>query len=126
MSSPAAPLLCRRDAEGRIVALTRQALSEDEARAGGWEAAPAGDPAVDHFLRGVASETNPLSLTDAGMGRVTEDLIDVLIDRGVIQFTDLPVAAQAKLLQRRQTRAQLAHRLKLLADEGDERDDGLI
>lgn len=126
MSSSAKPLLCRRDPEGRIVALTRQPLSEDEARAGGWEMAQAGDPAVDHFLHGVASETNPLSLTDAGMGRVTEDLIDVLIDRGVIQFTDLPVAAQAKLLQRRQTRAQLAHRLKLLADDGDERDGGLI
>lgn len=126
MSSPVTPLLCRRDAEGRVVALTRQPLSEDEARAGGWEPAEAGDPAVDHFLRAVASETNPLSLTDAGMGRVTEDLIDVLIDRGVIQFTDLPVPAQAKLLQRRQTRAQLVHRLNLLADDGDERDRGLI
>lgn len=126
MPSPAAPLLCRRDAEGRVVALTRQPLSQEEARAGGWEPAEAGDPAVAHFLRAVASETNPLSLTDAGMGRVTEDLIDVLIDRGVIQFTDLPVPAQAKLLQRRQTRAQLAHRLNLLADDGDERDRGLI
>lgn len=117
------PLLCRRDREGRVVALTRQALSDEEARAGGWEPAQPGDPAVAHFLQGVASESNPLSLTDAGMGRVTEDLIDVLIDRGVIQFTDLPSAAQAKLLARRQTRAQLARRLKLLADEGD---DGLI
>lgn len=123
MSSSTHPLLCRRDREGRVVALTRQALSEDEVRGGGWEPAQADDPAVEHFLRDIASDTNPLSLTDAGMGRVTEDLIDVLIDRGVIQFTDLPVAAQAKLLQRRQTRAQLAHRLKLLGDEGD---DGLI
>jgi len=126
MSSPVTPLLCRRDAEGRVVALTRQPLSQDEVRAGGWAPAEAGDPAVDHFLRDVASETNPLSLTDAGMGRVTEDLIDVLIDRGVIQFTDLPAPAQAKLLQRRQTRAQLSHRLDLLAEGGDERDGGLI
>ena len=34
-----------------------------------------------------------------------------------IQFTDLPVAAQNKLLQRRQTRATLANRLDLLGGD---------
>ena len=53
------------------------------------------------------------------MARVLEDLIDVLITRGHIQFTDLPDAAQAKLLERRQTRANLTHRLNLLPDEKD-------
>jgi hypothetical protein len=62
---------------------------------------------------------NPLSQTDTGLARVLEDLIDVLITRGHIQFTDLPEAAQAKLLERRQTRANLSHRLDLLPDEGD-------
>ena len=62
---------------------------------------------------------NPLSETDTGMARVLEDLIDVLITRGNIQFTDLPEAAQAKLLERRQTRANLTHRLNLLPDEKD-------
>ncbi len=57
--------------------------------------------------------------SDAGMVRVLEDLVDVLITRGVIQFTDLPVPAQAKLLQRRETRANLANRLDLLGDEGE-------
>ena len=42
-----------------------------------------------------------LSDSDAGLARVTEDLIDILITRGVIQFTDFPPAAQAKLLDRR-------------------------
>ena len=58
-----------------------------------------------------------LSETDADLVRVLEDLIDVLITRGVIQFTDLPEAAQAKLLGRRQTRATLTHRLELLPDD---------
>jgi len=62
---------------------------------------------------------HPLSETDTGLARVLEDLIDVLITRGHIQFTDLPEAAQAKLLERRQTRASLSHRLDLLPDEGD-------
>jgi hypothetical protein len=58
-----------------------------------------------------------LAGTDAGLARVTEDLIDILIHRGVIQFTDFPPAAQAKLLERRQTRATLSRRLQLLDDD---------
>jgi hypothetical protein len=61
-----------------------------------------------------------LSETDADLVRVLEDLIDVLITRGVIQFTDLPEAAQAKLLERRQTRATLTHRLELLPDDNND------
>lgn len=59
-----------------------------------------------------------LADSDASVARITEDLIDILITRGLIQFTDFPPAAQAKLLERRQTRSVLSHRLRLL-DEGD-------
>ncbi len=64
---------------------------------------------------------NALAESDIALARVLEDLIDVLITRGHIQFTDLPEAAQAKLLERRQTRATLTHRLELLPgdSEGD-------
>ncbi len=60
-----------------------------------------------------------LASSDSGLARVTEDLIDILIHRGVIQFTDFPAAAQAKLLQRRLTRATLSRRLRLLDGEAD-------
>lgn len=60
-----------------------------------------------------------LSQSDIGLARVLEDVIDVLITRGVIQFTDLPDEAQAKLLERRQTRASLSNRLQLLPMDGD-------
>ena len=43
----------------------------------------------------------------------------VLITRGVIQFTDLPEPAQAKLLERRETRASLNNRLQLLPMDSD-------
>lgn len=59
-----------------------------------------------------------LANSDAAVARIAEDLIDILITRGVIQFTDFPQAAQAKLLQRRHTRESLSNRLKLL-DDGD-------
>lgn len=114
------PLFCRRNAEGHIVALHHShALSEQEQQSGGWETVMPGDAEVDAFMREVSGQVNPLSQTDASLARVLEDLIDVLINRSVIQFTDLPEAARAKLFQRRQTRADLTHRLDLLPDEGE-------
>lgn len=119
MTSSNSSLHVMRDARGRIVRLARHLSAEQLAAEPGWQAASGAEPDVQAFLQEVAGEVNPLSSTDAGLARVTEDLIDVLIDRGVIQFTDLPLAAQAKLLERRQTRATLGKRLNLLADEGD-------
>jgi hypothetical protein len=72
-----------------------------------------------HSPSGPEASHQALAESDAGLARVTEDLIDILITRGVIQFTDFPPAAQSKLLQRRQTRATLSNRLKLL-EEGDD------
>ena len=72
----------------------------------------------DKDRTGFEAEHHALAASDAGLARVTEDLIDILITRGVIQFTDFPPAAQAKLLERRQTRATLSNRLRLL-DDGD-------
>ena len=66
-----------------------------------------------------AHPADALSQSDASLARVLEDLIDVLISRGVVQFTDLPDAAQAKLLERRQNRATMSNRLDLLPEEGD-------
>lgn len=60
-----------------------------------------------------------LAETDVSLARVIEDLIDVLITRGHIQFTDLPPAAQAKLLERRETRAALTGRLDLFPGDGE-------
>ena len=112
-------LMCRRSPDGSVVALTRQLLSAPEADDGGWEVASSDEPSVEEFLRGVSSKSQMLSQTDAGLARVLEDLIDVLINRGLIQFTDLPEPAQAKLLDRRQTRASMVHRLELLPDDTD-------
>jgi hypothetical protein len=63
-------------------------------------------------------KVNALRQTDTSLVRVLEDLIDVLITRGVIQFTDLPEPAPAKLLERRETRASLNNRLQLLPLDG--------
>jgi hypothetical protein len=107
----------RRDDSGDIVAISRKPATAGE---GAWEPTSASDPAVLMFACGLADADNPLSGTDLGLVRVLEDLIELLIERSVIRFTDFPAAAQEKLLQRRHTRSSL-DKLRLVDD-----DDGLI
>lgn len=57
-----------------------------------------------------------LQQSDAEVVRVLDDLIELLIDKGVIQFTELPIEAQQKLLNRSQLR-QSQRDLNLLEDE---------
>ena len=58
-----------------------------------------------------------LEQTDQAMARVLEDVINLLVDQGTIRFTDLPDAAQTKLLSRRELRGQ-RQGMNLL-DDGD-------
>ena len=111
-------LLCRRNAAGQITAISQPVLSEADIEAGGWAAVQASDADVQAFLQELPDQPpHPLSLTDASLARVLEDLVEVLISREVIQFTDLPSAAQVKLLERRLTRSGLSNRLDLLSDD---------
>jgi len=56
---------------------------------------------------------------DTSFVRVLEDLIETLIDRGVIRLTDLPVSAQKKLSERRGLRRRLNEDLNLLDEHGN-------
>jgi len=78
-----------RDSDGRITGLSAQA---------GTDTQPASlrDPDVQAFLRGL----------DVDLVRVLEDVIDLLVSRGVFRFTDLPESAQQKLLFRKTLRSQ--------------------
>jgi len=62
------------------------------------------------------SQSKQLQHTDAELARVLEDLIELLSAKGTMSFTDLPVAAQNKLLQRKNFRQNL-HSLNLITDE---------
>ena len=87
----------RRNAEGSIVALFAEPASDAS------EFLPSNDAQVLSFLLLTAHEPSFAEL-DAEFIRVTEDLIYTLIDRGVLQFTDLPADAQRKLLARERFR----------------------
>jgi predicted RNA-binding protein len=58
-----------------------------------------------------------LEQTDQTMARVMEDVVNLLVEQGVIRFTDLPDAAQHKLLNRRELRGR-RQGIDLL-DDGD-------
>jgi len=87
----------KRDAQGQVVSVSLEADAEHV------EAADSGDPAVAGFARGLLGE-DALVDSDLRLVRVLEDVIDLLISRDVIRFTDLPPPAQAKLMERRTMR----------------------
>lgn len=57
-----------------------------------------------------------LAESDQTLIRVVEDLVDTLIAKDLLRFTDLPEAAQAKLLERRSLRRSV-NALNLLQDD---------
>lgn len=100
----------QRDAQGRIVALHR------EPSALAHEALDPGHAEVKAFLG--RTESSDFSRLDADFVRVLEDVIDTLIDRHVLNLTDLPAEAQAKLLARKSFRSRSQRRaLSLFGNE---------
>jgi hypothetical protein len=107
----------RRNADGRIVAFS---LNPGEHADHAWDALPNDAPEVLDFIEELVGQEradNMLRDSDLSFVRVLEDVIDLLIERSVIRFTDLPLPAQAKLLQRRDRRKQ-QQGLQLLGGEG--------
>jgi hypothetical protein len=90
----------KRDEHGRI------AMVDLEPREGLLEIS-ADSPEMIEFLKGMGIEQSSLQQSDMRLVRVLEDLVDLLIARDVIRFTDLPQAAQEKLLERRSMRQSL-------------------
>ena len=104
-----------RDENGNISGLFRSPMS------GASEELSAEDPEVIQFLSDGGSGEQlkwELFVSDLLMGRLLEDLVDVLISKNLMNITDLPAAAQRKLVRRRHLREKLQAADGLLADEG--------
>jgi len=71
------------------------------------------DPELRAFWAGASSQP-PFGEADAEFVRVIEDLIDVLITKNIIMHTDLPNAAQNKLMFRKGLRNRIQGALDLL------------
>ena len=73
-------------------------------------------PEIARFFGASAAEP-AFDAVDAGFVRVLEDLIDTLILKNVIHQTDLPAAAQKKLMVRKGLRNRLHGALNLLGSD---------
>jgi hypothetical protein len=86
-----------RNAQGEIVSLHRH-------DPGVGELLPSEHPEVRAFLGLGSTEATDFERLDAEFVRVLEDVIDTLTERNVINITDLPETAQAKLFARKSFR----------------------
>lgn len=103
----------KRDAVGKIIAIGKV---QDESTS---EFMDDEDPELQIFMRSLKTyQQQALAQTDKTMARVVEDVVNLLVERNLIRFTDLPDAAQIKLLARRELRGKKMS-IDLLDDEND-------
>lgn len=104
----------KRSKTGEIEVLSQIALE------GFTEALPEDAQDIKLFLTHVQSDNpNPLVSADMNLVRVLEDLIHLLTEKGIIQFTELPIAAQEKLLSKATLRSNL-NKLDLISEDPDD------
>jgi len=93
-----------RNQQGKIISLV------SEAPQGATNPISAKDPEVIEFLNTHNHQESPqraLADSDLEIVRVTEDIIQLLIRKNIILFTDLPSAVQSKLLNREKLRSSM-------------------
>ncbi|MBB3329214.1 hypothetical protein BDK63_000050 [Halomonas campaniensis] len=105
----------KRDDDGRIELVSRDATPDCR------EFLAADSPELLAFL--MEGETGKgqahFQASDLAFVRVLEDVIEVLMDKGVISFTDLPEPAQQKVMERQSLRRRL-NGLRLVSGEDEE------
>ncbi|WP_192036904.1 tryptophan synthase subunit beta like protein [Halomonas sp. YLGW01] len=104
----------KRNKAGEIEQLSRVATGDCQERI------DVDAPELDVFLEREDSESGgKLAQSDLGLVRVIEDLVDVLIERNLISFTDFPQAARDKLMTRQSLRQQ-RNSVALLGERDEE------
>lgn len=106
----------QRDEEGNIIA-----VYNDEYE--GLELVPPDDEQLEAFLYAQHEDEKTKKdwmESDLQIARVTEDLIDILIEKGVILFQDFPEGAQKKLLSRQGLRKEFAYVETLFGNNQEE------
>jgi len=107
-----------RDADGKIVQVFEQPVSGESEQIS-TDSEDYRRYVDEHAAHSAEELRRQLAASDVGMTRLVEDLIDVLIGKGVIKFTDLPPAAGGRYLERQSTRQRLQTYTNLIVDEND-------
>jgi predicted RNA-binding protein len=106
-------MFVKKDSTGTIVSVSQVKMIEVD------QFMQNDDPELQEFLNSNKAEDKlELDKSDSSMARVLEDVINLLVDQGVIRFTDLPHAAQTKLISRKNLRGQIKS-VDLLENESD-------
>ncbi|WP_432474289.1 hypothetical protein [Amphritea sp. HPY] len=105
----------KRDDDGSIVAVSGVDLEGFETlhRISGDDMAA--------IISSVENALKALSQADMEFIRVIEDVVTVLVEQSQIQFTDLPEAAQRKILERQRIRNIIRPHLDLLPDDDNDK-----
>lgn len=104
----------KRNQQGKVVQLMDEPIDE------GSEWLELNDLEVVEFLRLPVNEMElkkSLAISDSEMVRVVEDLIDILMEKQVFVFTELPEAVQAKLNARKKLRHDVNALSNLISDD---------
>ncbi|TXS88939.1 tryptophan synthase subunit beta like protein [Parahaliea maris] len=99
-----------RDDSGAIVTVSQLPTE-------GYEAVASDDPDLHVFLATAGGDALQISATDQDFVRVLEDVVELLVAKGVILFTDLPQSAQDKMLHRQRLRSHMTGKLDLIGDD---------
>lgn len=105
----------QRDSDGRVIRLEDAPFAEMTG-----ELDPNFAEAEEWYRHQLAAAAGleQLRQSDLDMVRVLEDLIQVLMQKGLVNITDFPTAAQVKLISRTQAREALNGGLnKLIGDD---------
>lgn len=97
-------LYIERNSEGKIVAVSQKGDKP------GAEARSALDEEILQFLAENGDSdlwAQILSVSDLGIIRILEDLVDLLVAKNLIMYTDLPVDAQEKIRERKKVREKM-------------------
>ncbi len=108
-----------RDADGRIAAIYGEPLE-------GTEEMAADNIEIREFVSHGDTEAGArwqFMESDMALVRVLEDLVEVLMDKGVILATDLPAPAQRKLAARRGLRKEFTYVETLFGGDEEISDD---
>lgn len=99
-----------RDSQGQISQVSRSANEQCQ------EFVSPESAELQRFINGEDQEAERLRQSDLEFVRVLEDVINLLMDKGIIRFTDLPEKAQEKLLTRQSLRKRV-NEVGLISDD---------
>jgi hypothetical protein len=100
----------KRGIDRRILAVSNEPLEPP------CEELGADAPELREFLHSLGEQSDAFQTSDLKLIRAIEDVIDVLITKNLICITDLPLAVQNKLMERRSLRHSL-NALKLFGED---------